>query len=71
MAVRTHNYQNIEPVVQFCGEEKKKKEKKKNEYTPISLPYPPVSPSCPKYATEEANWTCAIWQHLYSLPEAL
>lgn len=50
-------YQNIELVVHFLAYKQEKKKKKKRN------PHPQVSPNCPKYATEEANWMCAIWQH--------
>lgn len=55
-------YQNIELAVQFL-QYKKEKNKQKKESTSTSLPYLQVSPNSPKYATEEANWMYAIWQH--------
>lgn len=68
MAIRTYNFTRTYSLLYTFLDTKKKnaKKKKKKETTSTSLPYPQVSPNCPKYATEEANWTRAIWQHLSS-----
>lgn len=56
MALTTWNFTRTYSLfVHFLGY---KKEKRKNPGVQSQ-----VSPNCPKYASEEANWICAIWQH--------